>query len=167
MIASIKEQSMKRWPRRIAISLALTALTLGILYECATHVGRGWLFGEEFYEGRPTSWWRHELAQWEIIDATPAMMMFGGNMQPLQRSAVLIYQRDLTWWDRLRQGDWAFWQDRPGRIDFTNNSFSGPAIVSGHAEAEPVLRALLDDPAPRVRRMARLGLKMESLDDGQ
>jgi hypothetical protein len=157
---------MKKWLRRLLIAIALVGLTLGILYECATHVGRGWLFGEAFFDGRPTSWWRRELAQWEIIDATPALMLFDGKgNQHLGPS--FIYQRDLTWWDRLRQGDWSFWQDRPGRIDFTNNSFSGPPIVSGHAEAEPVLRALVDDPAPRVRRMARLGLKMERIDDGQ
>jgi hypothetical protein len=158
---------MKKWLRRVLIAAALVGLTLGILYECATHVGRGWLFGEPFYEDRPTSWWRHELAQWEIIDVTPTLMILGGQPQQLQRGQIFIYQRDFSWLDRLRQGDWAFWHDRPGRIDFTNNSFSGPAIVSGQAEAEPVLRALMDDPAPRVRRMARLGLKMERLDDGQ
>jgi hypothetical protein len=157
---------MKKWLRRTLIAAVLVGLTLGVLYECATHVGRGWLFGEEFYEGRPTSWWRRELAQWEIVDVTPAGIFVDGKIQPFAPS-VFIYQRDRTWWDRLRQGDWSFWQDRPGRIDFTNNSFSGPPIVNGQAEAEPVLRALLDDPSPRVRRMVRLGLKMEPIDDGE
>ena len=52
---------MKKWLRRILIAALLVGLTFGILYECATHVGRGWLCGEAFFEGRPTSYWRSRI----------------------------------------------------------------------------------------------------------
>jgi hypothetical protein len=55
---------MKKWLRRILIAAALVGLTLGILYECATHIGRGWLLGEAFYDGRPTSYWRSQVDRW-------------------------------------------------------------------------------------------------------
>src|SRR5262245_10995848 len=32
-----------------------------------TRVIWGWLRGEAFYEGRPTSWWRSEIGQWKQI----------------------------------------------------------------------------------------------------
>ena len=46
---------MKKWLRRVLVAVVFVGLTLGVLYECATHVGRGWLRGEAFYDGRPTS----------------------------------------------------------------------------------------------------------------
>lgn len=52
------------WKRHkwILIGLALfIGLTLAGLYESATHVGRGWLRGEAFFDGRPTSWWREAV----------------------------------------------------------------------------------------------------------
>src|SRR5262245_32398789 len=33
-----------------------------------TRVVWGWLRGEAFYEGRPTSWWRNELSHWGILE---------------------------------------------------------------------------------------------------
>jgi len=49
---------MKKWLGFAAMSLLLVALAYGIVFEVSTHVGRGWLRGEAFYEGRPTSYWR-------------------------------------------------------------------------------------------------------------
>jgi hypothetical protein len=62
---------MKKWLRRILIAAALVGLTFGVLYECATHVGRGWLFGEAFYEGRPTSYWRSRIDRWVALLGSP------------------------------------------------------------------------------------------------
>jgi len=55
---------MKKWLRRTLIALVMVALTLVSLYEAATHVGRGWLRGEAFYESRPTSYWRNKIDDW-------------------------------------------------------------------------------------------------------
>lgn len=141
---------------------------------------RGILCGEAFFDGKSTSWWRHELARWELVDGGPIVVilglhqplappdpfdhLFGGQRQNVPKTT--LYQRDITWRDRLLQGDREFWKDRPGQININNESFSGPAILSGGADAELVLRALIDDPSPRVRRMARIGLKLERVEDG-
>ncbi len=55
---------MKRWLRLLLIAAALVGLTLASLYEYATHVGRGWLFGEAFFDGRPTSYWSSQIDRW-------------------------------------------------------------------------------------------------------
>jgi hypothetical protein len=46
---------MKKWLCRALSAALLIGLTLAGLYEYATRVGRGWLCGEAFFDGRPTS----------------------------------------------------------------------------------------------------------------
>jgi hypothetical protein len=47
--------------RRCLISLfAVICLTLAVYFE-PTRCVRGWLRGEAFFEGRPTSWWREVI----------------------------------------------------------------------------------------------------------
>ena len=55
---------MKAWFRRILIASLLVSAMLAALFETATHVGRGWLRGEAFYDGRPTSFWRGHIDEW-------------------------------------------------------------------------------------------------------
>ena len=55
---------MRKWLRRVVIVVVPGLLILAGLYEAATHVGRSWLSGEAFYEGRPTSWWRGRIDEW-------------------------------------------------------------------------------------------------------
>ena len=54
----------RRWLRRGIIAAAILAVLAGVLYETSTHVGRGWLRGEAFYDGRPTSFWRARIDGW-------------------------------------------------------------------------------------------------------
>jgi hypothetical protein len=57
--------------------VALVGLTLGVLYEVATHVGRGWLRGEAFFEGRPTSYWASRCDEWlERFEDDDSLTMF-------------------------------------------------------------------------------------------
>jgi hypothetical protein len=46
------------------LAIALVASLAGILYETSAHVVRGWLSGEAFYDGRPTSYWREQIDGW-------------------------------------------------------------------------------------------------------
>lgn len=55
---------MKKWFRRVLLVVVLLALIVAGLYEATTHVGRGLLRGEAFYEGRPTSYWRTKIDEW-------------------------------------------------------------------------------------------------------
>lgn len=142
---------MKRWLRRILIAAAGVALTLGILYECATHVGRGWLFGEAFYEGRPTSWWKWRIDQWKSqYDSDEAALDAMDHWQ--LRNVIIYYQSALALRAQLRkaraQPDW--WQrakswimpkdDRHGEV---------PKILLRSTEADAVLDQLADDPVYR------------------
>ncbi|MBI3409864.1 MAG: hypothetical protein HY040_16115 [Planctomycetes bacterium] len=52
----------------LALLLLLTAVTLGIWLE-PTRVVWGWLRGEAFYQGRPTSYWKTELQRWQWSEA--------------------------------------------------------------------------------------------------
>jgi hypothetical protein len=59
-------------PRR-RTCLLLSAL-IGLLLTAAfepTYCVRGWLRGEAFFEGRPTSYWRSEIDQWIARHPTP------------------------------------------------------------------------------------------------
>jgi hypothetical protein len=55
---------MKKWLRRALIAIGLIGMTLAGLYEYATHVGRGWLRGEAFFDGQPTSYWAERCDEW-------------------------------------------------------------------------------------------------------
>ena len=50
--------------KRILIGLIEAAVLLSAIYIEPTHVVRGTLWGEAFFEGKPTSWWRAELERW-------------------------------------------------------------------------------------------------------
>ena len=52
---------MKKWIRRARIAIVAIGLAYVGLDEYATHIGRGCLRGEAFYEGQPTSFWRSEI----------------------------------------------------------------------------------------------------------
>lgn len=88
----------------------------------------GWIKGEAFYEGRPTSYWRLEalkLIDWQEEQAT------GRTRQP-------------SWVDRLLPTD--------GPFLFANE------VLEGDAAFQPVLTEMLKDQDPRVRKQAAWGL---------
>src|SRR5260221_8805499 len=61
------------WKRRRTwlLLLAVVGLTLAGLYESVTHVGRGWLRGEAFFQARPTSYWRIGIDEWVVDFESP------------------------------------------------------------------------------------------------
>ena len=54
-------KSRRRW----LLLIALVGVALSVYFE-PTHCVRGWLWGEAFFDGRPTSWWR--LVVLEYVD---------------------------------------------------------------------------------------------------
>jgi hypothetical protein len=54
------------------IGLTLLALLVGAAFEVETRVVRGWLGGEEFFQGRPTSWWREVMVR--EVDPPPSRL---------------------------------------------------------------------------------------------
>jgi hypothetical protein len=140
---------MKKWLRRALIAIALIGLTLGILYECTTHVGRGWLRKEAFYDGRPTSWWRERIDQWKdrFFSEDDAFRSLGG-------WGVMFRPRSSGLWDRIRDGfrsEADLWRDN-----------DPPKVLTGSSDAEPVLRELeRDDNYRRFVEQARINAATE------
>src|SRR5262245_19337653 len=58
-IRETTKQRLFRW------SLLLVMLAAFAVWLEPTRVVWGWLRGEAFYQGRPTSWWRSEISQWK------------------------------------------------------------------------------------------------------
>jgi hypothetical protein len=126
--------------RTLILCAATEALALlaAVYFEPSCAV-RGHLHGEAFFDGRSTSWWRRELGHWEV--------QHWGWGNP-----GYFYFRKPT-----RFEDWL----EPLTGKNANPLGDRPRLLSGNAEAVPVLRALLDDPSPEIRRFARIGLKIE------
>lgn len=123
---------MKKWLRRILIAAVLVGLTLGILYECATHVGRGWLFGEAFYQGRPTSYWR-VLVELDLRD------------DPNNLRGKIFREPPLTFWERAIDRIWA--RPLPRSSVALNYQSAKPA--------EAVMIQLANDPDEKIAGFGR------------
>lgn len=131
----------------LLFAAVLTPFVLVAVYFEPTHCIRGHLWGEAFFENRPTSWWRHELSRWSILEIDSG---------PIKQPAICYFRRDPSWIEATRER-W-FPNNGPKRLKI---SFFGPKLLDGDADAKPVLQALLDDPSPEIRRFARIGLKLE------
>src|SRR5262245_31141107 len=56
--------------RKLRWLLALIILGAFVVWLEPTCVIWGWLRGEAFYDGRPTSFWRQECLRWEHVELT-------------------------------------------------------------------------------------------------
>ena len=98
-----------------------------------TRVVWGWLRGEAFYQGRPTSYWRNEIAQWSIVLAS-------------SKSRVhYVTQRRTV--NTLLDG----WIHIPER-EF-------PGLLNGDHEGAAVLAELASDSSEVVRDWVKVGLE--------
>jgi hypothetical protein len=129
----------------VCLGLALAALTVaGLLLPVPGLVCVGWLRGESFYRGRPTSWWRQELIHW-----TPFWVVMGQLPEKWELEHA-AWHRDVSSWDNVRYKLFG-----AGRGDIGGP----PALLKGDPEAEPVLRELLHDEDRHVREAAAFGLR--------
>jgi hypothetical protein len=135
---------MKKWLLRSALVVGLLTLTLGILYECATHVGRGWLRGAAFYQDRPTSYWRSAIEAWEDrFESAEAAQRY---LRLQTGSTILLFQSPRpTVWARTRS-----WVGLETANDDEPPAILGAGYLRGpEGEPEPVLAELEADPAMR------------------
>ena len=134
---------MKKWLRRSLIAVAIVGLMLAALYEYATHVGRGWVMGEAFYQGRPTSYWRWAIEDWvdhfETPDDASRDLHSRSWSGMISNEAYIIQLRPPTFWDRTR-GWVGLSADHEPPLIF--GSLDPPA-----EDPEPVLRELDQQPA--------------------
>jgi hypothetical protein len=120
---------MKCWVRRGAIAALVIVLAGGVLFEVVTRVGRGWLGGEPFYQGRPASYWANEIERWETRDPVWATQIYQ------RRPALPPWAQSL-----LPEPSW-------------------PPLLDGDPEALAILKALRDHPSSDVQDWARIGIE--------
>ena len=143
---------MKKWIRCRRTCLLLLALT-GVLvasYFEPTRCVHGWLWGEAFFDGRPTSYWRRELERWDVNE-----IVFPWGRSEYSGRLQCYFSRKPTWFDKIKEP----WQGFVVAIPLLDH---GPKLLDGDENASPVLHQLLADRSPQIRRFARIGLKMEA-----
>jgi hypothetical protein len=120
----------KRW-RFWLTAMALVAVALAVYFE-PTHCVRGWLWGEAFFDGRPTSYWRGVVQRDLHLD--PRRFFVSRRMPPA------------SWLERVKE-----W------VGFQPNDFGSFDLVRDDKGAE-VLRELADDADEAVSAFAKAGL---------
>jgi len=113
---------------------------LGFIYFEPTYSVRAALWDEAFFDGKPTSWWRAEVERYEIHSS----------------DKWLSYERRESWYERASARLWP--RDDLNIIEYLTEQFEGPRLIRGDADAIPVLQQLRNDPSPKVRRFAEIGL---------
>ena len=126
---------MKRKVRWIL--LLLIAFAAFVVWLEPTRVVWGWLCGEEFYRGRPTSYWRRQFLQWEKVP-----------IPVLDSPRPAHWRWNPSWMSQKLEDKKGYTTDFP--LPFGKDV--DPA-------AAPLLRELLDDPSPVVRDVARACLE--------
>jgi hypothetical protein len=125
--------------RLLRWSLLLVIFAAFAVWLEPTRVVWGWLRGEAFYQGRPTSWWRAELNRWE-------RQLWGGGPNILPAEKWVRRKTGFeTWFDRIR-----------GVAD--QHEDAAPQWLRGDPAAEAVLRSLAHDELEAVKNNARAGL---------
>ena len=125
--------------RLIRWSLILAILAAFAVWLEPTRVVWGWLRGEAFYQGRPTSFWRTELNRWE-------RQLWGGGPDRLPAER----------WVRHKTGREAWLDKKLGIVNQQDRE--APTWWRGDPAAEAVLRELANDELEPVRNNARTGL---------
>jgi hypothetical protein len=154
-----------------------------------TCVVRGWLCGEAFYLGRPTSYWSRELGHWNGPSPRggycPSHFTVYRNEVPVtvDLAAAAVGGNNTV----ITAVNWTDFQaavkDRPDNTIGVNLGYyyrepslvdklvgyvgvkltypDWPPILTGDPAAEPVLRGLADDPSEVVRKHAEGALRRD------
>jgi hypothetical protein len=149
---------MKKWLRRTAIAFLLIGLATGAMFEYDTHMGRGWLHGEAFYQRRPTSYWRVRCDDWlERFDSPELAARYIPPMIAVPilpddgpfGSVSIIRPVPQTYWRRL--------VDRfRSQADILHDDWP-PRPLFGFPGSEPVLEELAQE--PRHKALAERALR--------
>jgi len=127
--------------RLIRWSLILAILAAFAVWLEPTRVIWGWLRGEAFYQGRPTSYWASEIGAWEAQE--PMVETRKDSML----TARVGYER--------RIGRFRGWLDQVVKL----SEPVWPPVLDGGEDAEPALRELASHRERFVQEWAEVGLK--------
>ena len=126
--------------RLLRWSLILVILAAFAVWLEPTRVAWGWLRGEAFYQGRPTSWWAGEIHPWDRY------FQHGGSSQSGWMVTEFDYSPRRSRLAEALEG----WVTVPYPV--------WPTVLDGDEAAEPVLRELLDNSNSNLRAWAKIGL---------
>ena len=133
-----------------------------------TRVVWGWLRGEAFYQGRPTSYWAERIRPWKVPDDWGVLeAQFDRDASKEQPRSRHSSQPDVQGRQRVHTRGWLAvelaphegpirqWFQRWLRLP----DIQWPTILNGDLDAAPVLTELLDHPERSVRDWAERGLR--------
>jgi hypothetical protein len=123
---------MLRKRRTWFLLIALIGVALAVYFE-PTHCVRGWLWGEAFYDGRPTSYWRGVVERDLSTEPLHTFVTVGGKG---------VKVPEPTLWDRCKA-----W--------FTERREDSSMALFNREDAEPVLRQLAEDQNGSVGTFAK------------
>src|SRR5262245_51029065 len=134
----------KRW-KVLAVIFFLATL---VIWLEPTRVIWGWLRGEAFYDGRPTSYWRAELSCWQ--DGWPNFVWIprhatlGQHVFVKQARIVENKNRIVYPIGEVELIEWAYWSRKPTWIEkvlgavlpsIKQSASSGPPLLNGDTQA--------------------------------
>jgi hypothetical protein len=152
---------LKRRTLIVAGVFEVALLLVGVYYEPTCSI-RGRLRGEPFFEGKSATWWSHELENWDVEVIAIRPTKHGGPVffvfeRKTQHRLDDFFQRARN---AFRSKEDIAIQRAFGAIG--NWEWRELTLMNGDPDALLVHFALLDDPSPKVRRFARIGLKLET-----
>jgi hypothetical protein len=147
---------MKKWPHILIAALEAMLMLLAVYFE-PTYRLRGKLWGEAFYDGKPTSWWRQELERWEVKNEV-TLNWSGWKEHQFHRNSTWLEEFRERWLP-AQEPDLGYYQKEVERVLRWLEGRRGPRLLYDE-DGIPVLRELLDDPSPKIRLFAQIGLKM-------
>jgi hypothetical protein len=146
---------MKPW-LRVLLTFLEASIVLAVAYfEPSYHV-RGTLWREAWFDGKPTAYWRDELQHWDV-NKELGFGWLGYSHTVFTRTPSTIELWRARWLPAGAPAHDERWEEMMGNF---LTSTRGPKLLHGDPAAEPVLRELLDDPAPKIRLFAQFGLGM-------
>jgi hypothetical protein len=127
-------------------SLILVTLAAFAVWLEPTRVAWGWLRGEAFYQGRPTSYWAEQIRPWKSINIRAVIVSRQPGTQVHAKVGMTIqpessaFRKWLSRWVELPEPAW-------------------PSVLDGYVDAEAVLNELNASADANVRQWAHVGLQ--------
>lgn len=148
---------------RLLIASIEALIVLAVIYFEPSYCIRGMLWREAFFDGKPTSWWRAELERWEV-NKEPGISWMGYRETAFHRNPTRIEAFRERWFPNVHQPpvpEGAMEQVMAVLAEQQEIRQRRPSLLHGDKNAIPVLQALLDDPSPKLRLFAQIGLGMK------
>src|ERR1051325_58052 len=89
---------MKKWLFFLTHAIEASIVLAAVYFE-PTYCVRGVLRGEEFYNGRPASYWAAELERWEVNPLH--IFFFSGDPKDLR--LMPCFHREPSWFEELQR----------------------------------------------------------------